>query len=109
MSEDQIARLKKLLNQKKATLTPQEAAEKQELSELWERERIRLHGPFDVWIDWWGDDHAGGSNFKTWAGKQFVLDLVRDASPNPFDGLVTAPVDGVAQEVGERQCSAPLL
>ena len=40
MSEDQIARLKKLLNQKKATLTPQEAAEKQELSELWERERI---------------------------------------------------------------------
>ncbi len=77
MSEDQIARLKKLLNQKKATLTPQEAAEKQELSELWERERIRLHGPFDVWIDWWGDDHAGGSNFKTWAGKQFVLDLVR--------------------------------
>src|SRR5262249_25997449 len=27
--------------------------------------------------DWWGDDRAGGSKFKTWAGKQFVIDLVR--------------------------------
>jgi CRISPR-associated protein Csb3 len=77
MTEEQIARLKKLLNQKKTTLTPQDLVEKQRLSGLWERERLRLHDPFNVWIDWWGDERAGGSNFKTWAGKQFVLDLVR--------------------------------
>ncbi len=77
MTEEQIARLKKLLNQKKTTLTARDLAEKQRLSDLWETERLRLHDPFNVWIDWWGDERAGGSRFKTWAGKQFVIDLVR--------------------------------
>lgn len=77
MTEGQIARLKQLLNQKKTTLSQQDAAEKSSLSELWERERIHIGKPFDVWVDWWGDDRAGGSKFKTWAGKQFVIDLVR--------------------------------
>lgn len=77
LSDEQIGTLKKLLNRKKTSLTAQELIEKEWLSQLWERERIRLHDPFNVWIDWWGDDHSGGSSFKTWAGKQFVLDLAR--------------------------------
>ncbi len=77
MTEDQIARLKKLLNKKKTRLTQQDQTEKSCLSKLWEEERIHLHDPFDIWIDWWSDDRAGGDKFKTWAGKQFVIDLVR--------------------------------
>jgi CRISPR-associated protein Csb3 len=77
MTEDEISRLKKLLNQKKTTLTDADNAEKQRLSELWSRERITFHEPFNLRVDWWGDQHSGGADFKTWAGKQFVIDLVR--------------------------------
>lgn len=77
MSDEEITRLKKLLNQKKSTLTDGDTVEKQRLSDLWGRERIRIQEPFNVSIDWWNDDRSGGSRFKTWAGKQFVFDLVR--------------------------------
>lgn len=77
MSEEEITCLKKLLNQKKSTLTQGDLVEKQRLSELWNQERIRFDDPINMWIDWWRDDWAGGSRFKTWAGKQFVIDLVR--------------------------------
>ncbi len=77
MTDEQISRLKKLLNQEKISLTWEDIAEKQGLSELWKRERLCLGEPFHLWIDWWGDDRSGGSSFKTWAGKQFVIDLVR--------------------------------
>jgi CRISPR-associated protein Csb3 len=69
--------LRKLLNQKKSSRTPEDETEKQRLSELWERERICLSKPFDLWIDWWSDTRSGGSRFKTWAGKQLVIDIVR--------------------------------
>lgn len=77
MTDEQLARLKTLLNQKKTTLTKEDLAEKLRLSELWNKERIRLNAPFDFWVDWWGDVRAGGSRFKTWAGKQFAIDLIR--------------------------------
>jgi CRISPR-associated protein Csb3 len=77
MSDEQISRLKRLLNQKKTTLAAEDLADKERLSNLWERERIRILEPFNVTIDWWSDDRGGGSSFKTWAGKQLVRDLVR--------------------------------
>lgn len=36
---------------------------------------LLLHGPFDLWLDWWRDDQAGGSTFKTWAGQQKVVGI----------------------------------
>ncbi len=77
MSDEQVSRLKRLLNQEKSSLSSEQMAEKQRLSKLWEEERLCLHEPFHLWIDWWRDEYAGGTNFKTWAGKQFVIDLVR--------------------------------
>jgi CRISPR-associated protein Csb3 len=77
MTDEQISQLKALLNQEKGSLTQHAALEKQKLSNLWKCERVWIHEPFDLWIDWWADEQAGGSDFKTWAGKQFVLDLVR--------------------------------
>jgi hypothetical protein len=34
-----------------------------------------LPGPIDLRLDWWLDDRAGGSNFKTWAGQQKVVTI----------------------------------
>jgi CRISPR-associated protein Csb3 len=36
---------------------------------------IVLKSPFDVLLDWFTDDRAGGSRFKTWAGQQSVLSI----------------------------------
>lgn len=38
-------------------------------------EPILLDGPFHLRIDWFQDDLAGGSRFKTWAGQQSVFDI----------------------------------
>jgi CRISPR-associated protein Csb3 len=50
-------------------------AEKKALDSLRREAPIRLHAPFDLLIDWFLDDRAGGSRFKTWAGQQSVLDI----------------------------------
>jgi CRISPR-associated protein Csb3 len=77
MSAEQTARLKTLKNLKKTLRTPEIVAETQHLDSLWERERLHLSKPFDLWLDWWCDDRAGGGRLKTWAGKQFISDIVR--------------------------------
>jgi CRISPR-associated protein Csb3 len=77
LTEEQLERLRKFLNKNKKTFTELEAIEKQKLKALWDRERLRIGQPYNFWIDWWNDEFAGGSNFKTWAGKQFAIDILR--------------------------------
>jgi len=36
---------------------------------------LTLGGPFNLRLDWWRDDQAGGSTFKTWAGQQKVVGI----------------------------------
>jgi len=36
-----------------------------------------LASPFDLRLDWWQDDRAGGSDLKTWAGKQNVVRIAK--------------------------------
>lgn len=36
---------------------------------------VVLKAPFDITLDWFVDDFAGGSRFKTWAGKQSALSI----------------------------------
>jgi CRISPR-associated protein Csb3 len=38
---------------------------------------LKLHGDFSLRLDWWHDDRAGGSKFKTWAGQQKVVNIAR--------------------------------
>ena len=103
MNDEQIARLKRLLNQKKTTLTTEDLAEKEQLSDLWDRERIHLPKPFNLYIDWWNDGRAGGSDFKTWAGKQFVRDLVRamQAAIRFGDWASLSPGDWIRQPTNQ--------
>lgn len=75
LSPQEIARLRTLLNMKKSLLTQEVEREKSKLSEKWGNERITLK-PFGLLIDWWLDDYSGSSTLKTWAGKQFVTDII---------------------------------
>jgi hypothetical protein len=36
---------------------------------------LTLREPFDLRLDWWLDERAGGSTFKTWAGQQKVVGI----------------------------------
>jgi CRISPR-associated protein Csb3 len=36
-----------------------------------------LGEPFNIRLDWWRDDRAGGSTFKTWAGQQKVVGIAK--------------------------------
>lgn len=50
-------------------------AEKKSLDSLRRESPIRLHEPFCLTLDWFLDDWAGGSRFKTWAGQQSVISI----------------------------------
>lgn len=45
------------------------------LGKLLREAPIELRTPFDLTLDWFTDDLAGGSRFKTWAGQQSVLSI----------------------------------
>lgn len=72
-AEVQRRNLLKALGAKK--LTARESLEKKELEKLWRESPLILGSPFDLRVDWFLDDLAGGSRFKTWAGQQSVIDI----------------------------------
>jgi len=49
--------------------------EYKELDKLLREASIVLRKPFNITLDWFADDRSGGSRFKTWAGRQSVLDI----------------------------------
>lgn len=77
MTTDQLSRLKFLgsLSKKQRQETPGLEDEKKALESFRREEPIVLHGKISLRIDWFRDEHSGGSRFKTWAGQQSVLDI----------------------------------
>ena len=49
--------------------------ESKALDKLLREASIVFGTPFSITLDWFADDFAGGSRFKTWAGRQSVLDI----------------------------------
>jgi len=49
--------------------------EMKELDKLWRESPLLLKAPFNIRLDWYLDDTAGGNAFKTWAGQQSVIDI----------------------------------
>ncbi len=49
--------------------------ESKALDKLLREASIVFGDPFGIMLDWFADDFAGGSRFKTWAGRQSVLDI----------------------------------
>lgn len=76
LTEGELDRLRTLLNVKKTSMTDEVMQEKEWLSAKWGNERLYIGRPFDITLDWWQDESTGGSKLKTWAGKQFVTDIV---------------------------------
>ncbi|MSU78427.1 MAG: type I-U CRISPR-associated protein Cas8c [Gemmataceae bacterium] len=79
MSEAQHARFQAIstmrVNERKST--PGVEDESKELDKLLRESPIVLHSPFRVTLDWFADGESGGSRFKTWAGRQSVLEIAR--------------------------------
>jgi len=77
MTETQHARFRKITAMKVAERksTPGVEAEEKALGALLREAAIVLGAPFDITLDWFTDKLSGGSRFKTWAGRQSVLDI----------------------------------
>ena len=77
MTENQRARFVELSglsgNQRQAT--PGAEDEHKALGKLAREAAIVFEGKFRLTIDWFLDEYAGGSRFKTWAGQQSVLSI----------------------------------
>jgi CRISPR-associated protein Csb3 len=77
MTEQQVERLEALseltTRQRQAQAGLEE--EKKGLEKLRREAPLLLHAPFHLRLDWFLDDRAGGTAFKTWAGQQSVLDI----------------------------------
>lgn len=65
--------------------TPGVEQEEKTLGALLRESPIVLKTPFDITLDWFADASAGGSRFKTWAGRQSVLDIA-DAMKKALNG-----------------------
>ena len=57
--------------------TPGVEDEEKLLGALLREAPITFKTPFNITLDWFADDFAGGSRFKTWAGRQSVLEISR--------------------------------
>jgi CRISPR-associated protein Csb3 len=77
MTPEQLVRLAELsaTSGKVRARTPSLDEEKKTLEKLRREEPILLLSPFNMRLDWFQDDLAGGSRFKTWAGQQSVLEI----------------------------------
>ncbi len=77
MTEAQHLRFKEITAMKvrERKSTPGVEDEEKVLGALLREAPLVLKAPFDITLDWFTDDYAGGSRFKTWAGRQSVLDI----------------------------------
>jgi CRISPR-associated protein Csb3 len=77
MTKEQSTRLDELVEMKgnDRRRIPGLEDEKKALEKLRREEPIVILEPFNLRIDWFLDDRAGGDRFKTWAGQQSVLQI----------------------------------
>lgn len=90
MSAAQHNRLEELssMSRRAREQTPGLEDEKKTLEALRRESPIVLNGKVTFRIDWFCDDFAGGSRFKTWAGQQSVLNIVQAM----HEGISTARI-----------------
>jgi CRISPR-associated protein Csb3 len=79
MPQSQLKRLDELsaMSKKQREAVPGAEEEKSSLESLRRELPITLSGAVNLTIDWFHDDSAGGSRFKTWAGQQSVLEITK--------------------------------
>jgi len=76
MTEDEHVRFKEISSWSVAKRKSEGVEEEgKSLEKLLREAPIVLKLPNELTLDWFTDDMAGGSRFKTWAGRQSVLDI----------------------------------
>ena len=106
MTEAQHLRFKQItaMKVKERKESPGVEEEEKELGALLREAPIVLSEPFNITLDWYIDAYAGGSRFKTWAGRQSVLDI----STAMKDSLKsTTWRDGACLGFSARDCGLP--
>ncbi len=79
MTEEQHALLDQLSRMKGKDRSERQETRKKELESIRRESPVRFYSPdkIDLLIDWFLDERAGGSRFKTWAGQQSVIDIAQ--------------------------------
>lgn len=93
LTSDQLTRLGTLLSAAKNKLTKSDLSEKADLQGKWKIERLFIPEPFDLWLDWWRDDHGNRTEMKTWAAKQMVAGMAKDMQSLIVRRFQTSPYD----------------
>jgi CRISPR-associated protein Csb3 len=76
MTDGELRRRDKLASMtKKALKQAGLESEKRVLDRRWREAPIVLGEPFNLQLDWFLDERAGGDAFKTWAGLQSVIEI----------------------------------
>jgi CRISPR-associated protein Csb3 len=103
MSEQQVRRRKELGDKKKKEMSQSEEEEKKQLDKLWREKPLVFHAPFNLRVDWFTDERAGGDRYKTWAGQQSVIEIARAMKKPIEDGGWTGvpPTDWLSRTGGE--------
>jgi CRISPR-associated protein Csb3 len=84
MTASELARRDELSALTKKARDAAMEAEKKTLDALYREAPIVLHEPFNLRVDWFADERAGGGDLKTWAGQQSVIDIARGMKA-PFE------------------------
>ncbi len=77
LGDEGLKRLGTLLSVAKDGLSEQDIADKIRLQQSWYTETVRLAEPLDIALDWWWDQRSSVTLLKTWAAKQFVIEIAR--------------------------------
>jgi CRISPR-associated protein Csb3 len=106
MSATQHARFKEItaMTVKERKAIPGVEDEAKELDRLLRESHIVFGLPFHLTVDWFSDSFAGGSRFKTWAGRQSVLDIAV-AMKNALNGTDWRSADCL--KFSARDCGLP--
>lgn len=88
MTAEEKLRLREFSTMKKSALSSDEESLKKQLEGKRREAPLRLGRPFNLLLDWWLDDRAGGSRFKTWAGQQSVIDIAEKMKQPIANGLL---------------------
>jgi CRISPR-associated protein Csb3 len=86
LTDRELHRFEELKEKKKAELDKQEEQERKDFEKQWREAALILGEPFHLRLDWFLDDRAGGSRFKTWAGMQSVIDIARSMKKLLLEG-----------------------
>jgi CRISPR-associated protein Csb3 len=102
MTAAQVARRRELSAKPRKEREAAIESEKKGLDALYREAPLLLGEPFELRVDWFLDDRAGGDAFKTWAGQQSVLDIAlgMKAALEAEDWSRVPPSDWLSQSTG---------